>query len=69
MPLPMSLKGVATGLPKMRCLLQSEEANPPLLTQSPLEVEASSSGGIKGRIFMGGKTPPTVNGKPENAYS
>lgn len=66
----MYLKGVATGLPKItRCLLQSEEANPPLLPQFPLEVEASGSGGIKGLIFKGGKTPPTVNGKPENAYS
>lgn len=54
----MSLNGVATGLPKItRCPLQSEEANPPLLTQSPLEVEASSSGGIKGLIFMGEKHP------------
>lgn len=54
----MSLNGVATGLPKItRCPLQSEEANPPLLTQSPLEVEASSSGGIKGLIFMGENHP------------
>ena len=55
----MSSKWVATGLPRiMRCLLQSEKANLPLFsTQSPLEVEAGSSGGIKGLISKGEKLP------------
>lgn len=65
----MSQKWMATGLPRItRCPLQPEKANLSLfLTQSPMEVEASSCAGIK-TYLEGGKLPPTVNGKPENAY-
>lgn len=68
----MSRKWVAMGHPRiMRCPPQSEKASLPLfLTQSLLEVEAGSSGGIKGLIWKGPHThtPRVVNGKPDNAY-
>jgi hypothetical protein len=44
----MSQKWVAMGFLRMRCPMQSEKANLPVfLTQSLLEVEARSSGGIR----------------------